>query len=582
MESRKVRILLLLTILVVVLSFASTGAVVYAQDSLLAKAHQNGSVAVIVGLRAEFRPGGELNQAQANAQTASIDVLRRSIVSQLGADARVKADSLNWSIPFVAMQVSEAGLQKLRSSPQVASVQEDYLMKRDLTQSTRVIHADEAWNYGKDGAGWSVAVLDTGVDASHTMLAGKVVAEACFSTNYTDTFFLDGSDDSSQEICNTVVSSAPGQISAVGAGASSPQDCINKVLDSFTEAGCSHGTHVSGIVAGNDANYRGVAPGSSIIGVEVFSYFPWYDDAYSWTSDQISGLNWVYQQRLAYNIAAVNMSLGGAIYNNQATCDAANAGTKAAIDNLRSVGIATVIASGNSGYTAGIGAPGCISSAIAVGASDKFDVPASFSNSHAMLDLYAPGVSICSSVVGGYSCWNGTSMATPHVAGAWAVLKQAYYDYYGGHSASVEAILRSMQDTGRPLTRVGVTRPRIDVGRAMRLLTGFVSLTASTAAPTPNQIVAKQATLSWTRITWATRYEIQVDNNSAFTSPEFATTVGTSEYPQVTTGPLSDGVYSWRVRAVKVDQSVFPAKITNGPWSAVGTFVVNYYLKQYP
>ena len=99
---------------------------------------------------------------------------------------------------------------------------------------------------------------------------------------------------------------------------------------------------------------------------------------------------------------------------------------KPIIDNLRSIGIATVIASGNSGIPFAISSPACISSAVSVGSTNKDDTVSAFSNVASFLSLFAPGDSITSSVTGGtYASESGTSMATPHVAGAWAVLHQA-------------------------------------------------------------------------------------------------------------------------------------------------------------
>jgi subtilisin family serine protease len=135
------------------------------------------------------------------------------------------------------------------------------------------------------------------------------------------------------------------------------------------------------------------------------------------------------------------MSLGGGQYFS--ACDASQSSRKAAIDNLRSVNIATVISSGNSGYKTAIGAPACISTAISVGSTTDSDVVSSFSNVASFLSLLAPGSSINSSVPGGgYDVFNGTSMAAPHVTGAWAILKSKF------PSASVDEILKALQITG--------------------------------------------------------------------------------------------------------------------------------------
>ena len=123
---------------------------------------------------------------------------------------------------------------------------------------------------------------------------------------------------------------------------------------------------------------------------------------------QLKGLERVYQLLTSYNVAAVNMSLGGGQYFDQATCDRDNKATKAAIDNLRAAGIATVIAAGNSAYTDSMGAPGCISSAVSAGAtwdasglshggsvcqeaSSTVDTLTCYSNSASFLNLLAPG-----------------------------------------------------------------------------------------------------------------------------------------------------------------------------------------------
>ena len=333
------------------------------------------------------------------------------------------------------------------ADPDVEGVYEDRLDRPMLMDSTRLIGATNSWDLGFSGQGQTVAILDTGVDSNHPFLANKVVAEACFSTN------------SSRQNVTTVCPNA--DTTQIGTGAAAPCN-IGK---------CDHGTHVAGIAAGKGTNFSGVARDASIIAVQVFSTFNNSDDCksdtppcvLSYESDQIRGLMFVYEQRDQFSVAAVNMSLGDGIAHTT-FCDRAEKNLKDAIDLLRSVGIATIIASGNEHFKNAISAPGCISSAISVGATDKSDNVADFSNSASFLTLLAPGVNITSSVPGtDFSSKNGTSMATPHVTGAFALLRSK------SPGGSVDSTVQALANTGILVTdaKNDVRIPRIRVDAAL-------------------------------------------------------------------------------------------------------------------
>jgi subtilisin family serine protease len=412
--------------------------------ALSRKAADQGSVRVIAGLAVAFTPEGELpGPASVAAQRAGIAVAQGRVLSGLAGRTHRLTRRFE-SIPFLALEVSPAALAALESQGLVVSVAEDVAEPPVLLQSAPLVEATPAWAAGLDGTGQVVAVLDTGADGTHSMLSGKIVAEACFS---------DGRD------CPN------GKTKQIGPGAAVP--C------SYDGDGCQHGTHVSGIAVGNGASLDGVARGAQLIPIQVFSSFNGpvncgFDNspcALSYTSDQIAALEHVLSLHTSFQVASVNMSLGGAA--SSSPCDTSESARKSAIDNLRSVGVATVIASGNDGNSNGIGAPACISTAISVGSTSKSDVVSSFSNSDGFLSLLAPGESIQSSLPGGGSAfWSGTSMATPHVAGAWAILRQH------APAASVTDVLAALQATGVPVTdaRNAVTTSRIRILAAANAL----------------------------------------------------------------------------------------------------------------
>lgn len=423
--------------------------------NLMAQAQSEGAARVIVGLRVDaFEPEGELALSETIAQ--------RDRIARAQDSLRVRMSPLNpidirnfKFIPFAAMTVNAAALAYLMSSDDVTSIEEDLAVPPTLAQSVPLVGAPTAWAAGYAGSGQAVAILDTGVDKTHSFLSGKVVSEACYSSNTSN----------ASSVCPGGVSSSTSSGSGV--------NC------SLTIEGCDHGTHVAGIAAGKGSSFSGVAKEASIIAVQVFSRFDGATDckdtepcALSYTSDQVRGLERVYALRSSFNIAAVNMSLGGGRFFSN--CDSNNPSLKAAIDNLRSANIATVISSGNSGHKDSMGSPACISTAVSVGAtgdgsgSVAVDSVAGFSNSASFLSLLAPGNLINSSVPGGsFSNFQGTSMAAPHVTGAWAVLKSKK------PTATVDEVFIALRDTGLPITDTnGITKPRIKVDAAINAIGG--------------------------------------------------------------------------------------------------------------
>ncbi len=422
-------------------------------SQLMTQAQEVGTVRVLVQLDMPFfRPEGDLSDVQSiQAQQLGIDGLQDSVLNQL-ADTNTAVIAAYKYIPYLALELDAAALETLATLPQVVAIEEDVPVPPALSSSIPVIGANEAWANGYTGTGQTVAILDTGVQTSHaafTTGGNRIVSEGCYSTT------------NAGYGATTVCPGGAEESTAVGSGV----DCTDAVgaTNSKAQSDCSHGTHVASIAAGNDGgSIVGVAPDANIIAVQIFSLFnnTTYCGGYSncmltFTSDQIAGLERVYELRNTYHIASVNMSLGGGQY--ATTCDSDS--RKAAIDNLRAAGIATVIASGNNGYRDSMSAPGCISSAISVGATDDADNVASFSNVAPFLDLLAPGVSIYAAVPGGAGIKQGTSMATPHVTGAWALFKQAV------PGASVDEALAAFQTGAVPVDDNRIDGVETDMAR---------------------------------------------------------------------------------------------------------------------
>jgi subtilisin family serine protease len=355
------------------------------------------------------------------------------------------------TLPLLALEVGPEALAELEAAFSVDVIAEDRLRRSQLADSVPQIEGDLVWGNGFDGTGTVVAVLDTGVERTHPFLAGKVVEEACYSSTIAG---------QSQSVCPN------GQESQTGTGSAAPCDL----------EGCYHGTHVAGVIAGNGAGagvpFSGVARGAELMAVQVFSRitspslcggFFFVPCLGAWESDIIAGLERVYQIRATRNFVAANLSLGGDLFTAPCAADI----HKPIIDNLRAAGIATIAASGNDGSLDSIAAPACVPTAISVGSVGSTDEVSWFSNVAPFLTLFAPGESVTSALEGGgFMAADGTSAATPHVAGAWAVLKQA------APAATVDEVQEALVSTGLPVTELltGITKPRIRVFQALAAL----------------------------------------------------------------------------------------------------------------
>ncbi|MFE9098691.1 S8 family serine peptidase [Streptomyces sp. NPDC007264] len=341
-------------------------------DAARTRKDQKNGLKVIVGYK------GAASTAKADVRDAG--TLRRTLKS-LNADA-VQTPQRDTAELWKA--VTDGGA----AASGVAHVWLDGTRKASLDKSVPQIGAPQAWAAGYDGKGVKIAVLDTGVDADHPDLKGQVIEARNFST------------------------------------ATTADDKVG------------HGTHVASIAAGTGAKsngkYKGVAPGAKILSGKVLD-----DDGYGDDSGILAGMEWAAQQ----GADIVNLSLGG---SDTPETDP----LEAEVDKLsEQKGILFAVAAGNSGEFGDrtVGSPGSAADALTVGAVDDHDRLASFSSRGPGLDgaikpdVTAPGVDITAAAAPGslidreagenppgYLTISGTSMATPHVAGAAAILKQEH------------------------------------------------------------------------------------------------------------------------------------------------------------
>lgn len=389
--------------------------------------------------------------------------------------------------PAFSMMARPDTIRALRNHPDVLRVTEDVPVPPVLDETIPLIGADDAWAQGADGSGWAVAILDTGVEVEHPMTGPAITASACFSTT---------SSGRSSSLCPGGVGEVT-DLTSADAGDSCVEAEIAQPSQTGTD-GCFHGTHVASTAAGRTVNLsggrtlNGVARAANIVAVNVFSRFDAdeCDDSddpclLSYSADQLAALEWLYTHRDSLQLASVNMSLGGGEY--RAACPEDD--LRNIIRSLRAAGVATVISSGNDRYLDAVGAPSCIPEAITVGSTTKSDEISSFSNSSELVDLLAPGSSIWAAwqteepptgqncIINdrepnseGYCHWfktaSGTSMAAPHVSGAFAVLRDAF------PAATVDEILAALQVTGVQITDPdnGITRSRIQIDAAHALM----------------------------------------------------------------------------------------------------------------
>lgn len=338
------------------------------------------------------------------------------------------SDTRVYTVP--AGSTVEETLAQLRRDSNVIYAEPDYIYHATEIQSQAVtndpmreqlwglakIQAPQAWDATAGDATVTVAVVDTGVDYDHEDLAGQVIKGYDFGNNDND-----------------------------------PKD----------DQG--HGTHVAGTIAAlgdNGKGVVGVAYKTRILAIKVLG-----SDGSGSTSAIAQGI----LKAQAMGARVINLSLGGPEESSV---------LKDAVDQVTAKGVLCVVASGNDSKSSP-NYPAAYANALSVGATDQSDKRTSFSNYASSVDIAAPGLDILSSTEGRYKKLSGTSMASPHVAGAAALLLSKY------PSLTPQQLRDALTNSGESVSGFSGGIKRLNVARALALAGGETLPETSPAPATP-------------------------------------------------------------------------------------------------
>ncbi|MEP0774550.1 MAG: S8 family serine peptidase [Acidobacteriota bacterium] len=463
-------------------------------------------------------------------ELAWIDVAARELSAELATTGMAVFERYS-HLPVLAIRLQAAAIPALAADPRIESLEPNRTASAMRTEGKALMNVPALHGAGLTGSGVGIAILDTGVDYTHS------------------------------------------ELSPVGTKTIKLWDAINNDDDPMDDEG--HGTGVAGIAAGS-AN--GVAPAATIVAIKVLNA------SGSGSSSQIlNGLNRLIAQVTTggnpYNVRVANLSLGG--YYQAAgedgvpaqPCDADSPSLYTAFQSLTGAGVLVISAAGNGGCKTGVAWPGCLSNSMAIGAvidaniggasfgkgqctgdegcsmsSTAAGMIACYSDSGVQLDALAP--SHCATTTrrtsGLVGCFGGTSAAAPYAAGVAALLSQ-------GASATPAQVRAAIAGTGSLVQddRNNVIRPIIDASVARARLTGACSPPTPPVAPTSSPTTlcgtTVQANLTWPSVSGASSYTLETATDASFTSS--TTTLLSSPASSVTFTGGADATKYVRVTA---------------------------------
>jgi len=443
---------------------------------------------------------------RAQLQATVTETVNR-VIGELGATGITVTQRFSYQFGFAA-KVTLAALERIVNSPDVVTVEKDHILRAHLAQGIPLMNATTVRG-SYTGSGLSIAICDTGIDTSHPRLGGGGFPNSKVIGGY------DTGDNDADPRPNSV-------------------------------SGQAHGTCCAGIAAGNLGTVGdyigGVAPDAKLYAVKISTG----NTGSAETSAMIAGWEWCITHKNdnpGNPIMIISTSFGGGRFTS--TCDSDTPSMTTAAANAVAAGITIFASSGNDGYCDSIGWPACISYVNSVGAvydanfgtynpcvsadscalktptsgcgtgwyvseSSSPDKVTAYSNSASFLTLFAPSNQAYTTDIvgaGGESSgdydptFGGTSAACPYAAGAAAVLQQAAKAKTGSYLTPAQ-VKTYLVNNGDNVTdaKVAVTKPRINLGRAVDALPSTPSLPAPILTAEPPVTPGTENTIYWSAV----------------------------------------------------------------------------------